>query len=129
MDECAGIRKPRYTAITAVAPNAIHLDTRRARASRSQRHSGQSSVHASPGTRFPHLAHGTSGNPLSDGITELLGAGVPAEIAGTNLLYDDDVLDRLPDALGPVQLAHVIEHHRGGQHLSRGISDPLPRDI
>src|SRR6185436_14866203 len=108
MDEWAGSRSVTYRPISAVAASAIQLESRRARASRSQRHSGHSSVQASPGTRLPHLAHGTSGNPLSDGIAELLRARVSAEIAGANVLRDDDVFDRPTDSLGTLQLTHVV---------------------
>ena len=36
-------------------------------------------------------------------------------------------IDGPPDPLGPVQLAQVVEHHRGGEHLGGGIGDALAR--
>ena len=33
------------------------------------------------------------------------------------------------DALGSIGLAQVVEHHRGGENLGRGIGDVLARDI
>src|SRR5919198_924598 len=103
-----GVRKATYSPISAVQRRATREEIRRARPSRSQRHSGHSSPHAMRGTCLPHLAQGTSGHPLGDSIAELLRGGVPAEVAGPDIVLHDHLRDGVANPLRPVELADVV---------------------
>src|SRR5918994_6439170 len=121
--------KATYRPISSVAAREMRLARRDARLERAARHWGQISPQASPMTRRPQLAQGTSGSPPRDSIAELLGGRRPAEIAGPDLVPDDRVHHRPAHPFGAVELAEMVEHHRGGQDLRRGIGDALPRDV
>src|SRR5687767_4295131 len=113
--------KATYRPISSVAAREMRLASRDARLERAARHCGQMSPQASPMTRRSQLAQGTSGSPPRDSIAELLGGRGPAEIAGPDLVPNDGVDHCLAHPFGAIQLAEMVEHHRGGQDLRRGI--------
>src|SRR5688500_5240001 len=123
------MRKATYAAISTAAAREMRLPSRLARACRSAWHSGHSAPQLSPRILRPHFAHATSGSPLCDSISKLLGRGSAPEIVGANLVADDRGDDRIPDPLGAVELANMIQHHRGGEHLGGRIGDALSGDV
>src|SRR5215210_7112288 len=122
-------RMATYAAISTVAAREMRLASRLARRLRSLRQSGQSSPQPSPRTRRSHLTQGTSGSPLGNGTTELLGAGGSAQVAGADTVADDRSEDGVSEPLSAIQLAEVIEHHRRRQHLGRRVGETLPGNV
>src|SRR4051794_21951639 len=112
-----------------VAAREMRLASLLARPFRSAKQSGQRSPQFSPRNRRPQRTQGTSGSPLSDGTAELLRRGGPAQVAGADAVTDDGRNDGMADPLRPVQLAQMVEHHCGGEHLGRRVGDALPRDV
>src|SRR5512145_2435478 len=106
-----------YSPISNVAAREMRVASLDARRPRSARQPGQRSPQARPTTRSPHFAQGTSGNPPRDSTTELLGGSRSAQIPGADPVGHDGLDHTPPNALGAVELAHVVEHHRGGEHL------------
>src|SRR5215213_12040030 len=111
------MRSATYAAISTVAAMEMRLASLLARTFLSRRQSGHSSPQPSPHTRRPHRTQGTSGCPSRNRMAELLGAGTAAQIAGANVVLHDRGDDRVPDPFGALQLADMVQHHGGGEHL------------
>src|SRR5918994_4735912 len=125
----AWIRMATYAAISTVAAREMRPAILLARPCRSARHSGQSSPQPSPRIRRPHRTQGTSGSPLGNGTAELLGRRASTQVAGAYVVLHDRGDDGIPDPLGAIQLADMVQHHGGRKHLSGGIGQTLARDV
>src|SRR5215210_6188661 len=123
------MRSATYAAMSTVAAREMRPANLLARVFLSPRHSGHSSPHPSPHTRRPHRTQGTSGCPSRNRMAELLGAGTAAQIAGANVVSYDRGDDRVPDPLGALQLADMVQHHGGSEHLRRGVGQPLAGNV
>jgi len=61
----------------------------------------------------------------SDGVTDLGGLGLAANITSLDALFNDN-LDGLVDGLGQSRLLQrVLEHHTDGQNHGDGVDDAL----
>src|SRR3989454_5871419 len=127
-----GSAKATYTASGAVVPMATRRAILLARRSSSRVQLRHSPPIAVPGVVSPHFGHGWLGpNPLDHGAGELgpRSPSPPPQIRCADLVLHDRRFDRPAQPLARLQLADVIEHHRGREHLRRWIGDPLPRDV
>ena len=95
-----------------------------------RRQSGQSSPQGSPRTPPSTLGAGNLRQPAC--ATARPNSSVrrgAAEVAGADAVPHDRSGDGVADALGAVQLADVVEHHGGREHLGRRVGHALPRDV
>src|SRR2546430_6209285 len=79
---------------------------------------------AMPGVSVPHFAHGCLGpNPLDHGAGELGRSSTSPQIRCPDVVLHNRRFERAAQALGRLELAQMIEHHRGGEHLGRRRSE------
>src|SRR5437016_9492422 len=125
-----GSAKATYTASGMVVPIATSRATLVARRSSSRVQLAHRPPIAIPGVSVPHLAHGWLGpNPLNHGAGEFGRSSTSPQIRCADLVLYDGCLERAAQPLPCLELADVIEHHRGSKHLGRRVGDPLPRDV
>src|SRR5216684_6809244 len=125
-----GSAKATYTASGAVVPMATRRAILLARRSSSRVQLRHSPPIAMLAVLSPHFAHGWLGpNPLDHGAGELGRSSTSPQIRCADLVLHDGCLEGAAQPLARLELADVIEHHRGGEHLRRWIVDPLPRDV
>src|SRR5207245_5560425 len=65
-----------------------------------------------------------SAQGLRDRLSHLRCAGLPAHVARARP-FPDHRLDRAHDGVAGLLVAEVLEHHRAGPDLPRGVGDPL----
>src|SRR5213079_2065240 len=125
-----GSAKATYTASGTVVPMATRRATLLARRSSSRVQLAHRPPIAMPGVSVPHFAHGWLGpNPLDHGAGELGRSSTSPQIRCADVVLHNRRFERAAQALGRLELAQMIEHHRGGEHLGRRVCDPLPRDV
>src|SRR5882672_938697 len=128
--ESRGNDRVTYTASGTVVPMATRRAILLARRASSRAQLAHRPPIAMPGVSVPHLAHGWLGpNPLNHGAGEFGRSSTSPQIRCADLVLHDGCLERAAQPLPRVELADMIEHHRGREHLRRRIGDPLPRDV
>src|SRR5437867_11242612 len=89
-------------------------------------------AHQSPGAipavGWPQRAHGLL-EPAGHSPGELSGRSTAPQILGADVVLHDRRFERPAQPARGLDLAHVVEHHRGCEQLGRGIPDPLPRAV
>src|SRR6267378_699925 len=119
-----------YTASGMVVPIATSRAILLARRASNLVQLAHSPPIAMPGVSVPHFAHGWLGpNPLNHGAGEFGRSSTSPQIRCADLVLYDGCLERAAQPLPRLELADVIEHHRGGKQLRRWVGDSLPRDV
>src|SRR5260221_2362975 len=89
-------------------------------------------AHRSPGTIpavcWPQRAHGLL-EPAGHSPGELSGRSTAPQILGADVVLHYRRFERPAQPARGRELPDVIEHHRGGEQLGRGVRDSLPRDV
>ena len=107
-----------YTASGTVVPMATSRAILVARRLSDRMQVAQIPPIAMPGVSVPHLAHGWLGpNPLNHGAGEFGRRSTSPQVRCADLVLYDCRLERAAQPLPRLELTHMIEHHRGGQHL------------
>src|SRR2546425_5217832 len=125
-----GSAKATYTASGMVVPIATSRAILLARRWSSRVQLAHSPPIAMPAVLSPHFAHGWLGpNPLNHGAGEFGRSSTSPQIRCADLVLHDGCLEGAAQPLARLEVADVIEHHRGSEQLRRRIGDPLPRDV
>src|SRR5438093_1686898 len=117
-----------YTARRRVVTIATRRPIRDAFLVTSLVHAAHNSPGAIPAVGWPQRAHGLL-EPAGHSPGELSGRSTASQILGANVVLHDRRFERPAQAARGLDLADMVEHHRGGEQLGRGIRDALPRDV
>src|SRR6266542_774406 len=118
----------RYPATSSVVTMATRRPIRDAFLATSLVHDAQRSPGAIPAVCSPQRTHGWL-EPAGHSPGELSGRSTPPQILGADVVLHDRRLERPAQPGRGGELTDVIEHHRGGKQLGRGVRDSLPRDV
>src|SRR5439155_22863302 len=117
-----------YTASNSVVTIATRRPRRDAFCMTPFEHRGQRSPTAMPAVIVPQRAQGWL-EPPDHGAGELGGRSTASQVFRADVVLDDGGFERPAQPVPRLELADVVEHHRGREHLRRRVRDPLPGDI
>src|SRR5258705_11008190 len=115
----------RYPARRSVVTMATRRPIRDARLVTSLVHAAHRSPGAIPTVCWPQRAHGLL-EPAGHSPGEFSGRSTASQILGADVVLHDRRFERPAQAARGLDLADVVEHHRRGKQLGRGIRDSLP---
>src|SRR5438874_1357264 len=118
----------RYPTTSSVVTMAARRPIRDAFRATSLAHFAHSSPKAIPAVMSPHRAHGWLDAP-GHSPGEVGGRSTAPQILGADVVLHDHRFERAPQPARFLELADVVEHHRGREHLRGGVRDALPRDV
>src|SRR5256712_13739682 len=87
-------------------------------------HAAHRSPGAIPAVCWPQRAHGLL-EPAGHSPGEFSGRSTAPQILGADVVLHDRRFERPAQPARCLDFADVVEHHRGGEHLGRGILAPL----
>src|SRR5256885_16001173 len=107
------IRYPTTSRVVTIATRRPMRDAFRVTPCEQRWHSSPKAI---PAVISPHRAHGWL-DPPGHSPGEIVGRSTAPQILGADVVLHDHRFQRAPQPAGFLQLADVVEHHRGREHL------------